>query len=120
MNTESFREYCLSLPLVTEDMPFDDTVVVFRLKGKIFAAIMLDRSELVVMKCDAERAVELREHYDGIEGAWHWNKKYWNQVWLDRGIPDILIQELARHAWEEVNKKLPKKDRVSVSHDLTA
>ena len=112
MNIESFREYCLSLPCATEDMPFDDTVLVFRIKGKIFAAIILDKPELVVMKCDPEKAIELREQYSAIEGAHHWNKKYWNQIWLNKGLEDTLIQELAKHAWDEVNKKLPKKERI--------
>lgn len=113
MNIESFREYCLSLPLVTEDMPYDDTVVAFRLKGKIFAYICVDKPELATMKCDSERAIELRERYAAVEGAWHCNKKYWNQVWFNRDVDDDLLHELARHAYDEVNKKLPKKDRVS-------
>ena len=112
MNIESFRQYCLSLPLVTEDMPYDDTVVAFRLKNKIFACLFLDKPDIVVMKCDAAQAIDLRERYSGIEPAYHCNKKYWNQVYLDRDVPEDLIRQLARHAWEEVNKKLPKKDRV--------
>lgn len=112
MNIEDFRECCLSLLFVTEDMPYDDTVVAFRLKGKIFACIFLDKPQIVVMKCEAERAIELREQYGGVEPAYHCNKKYWNQVYLDRDVPEELIRQLARHAWEEVNKKLPKKDRV--------
>lgn len=112
MNVESFRECCLALPQVTEDMPFDDTVLVFRLKNKIFAAIILDKPELVVMKCDPEKAQELRERYSAVEEAHHWNKKYWNQIWLNRDVDDSLLQELVGHAWDEVNKKLPKKDRI--------
>lgn len=111
MNTEEFRTYCLSLPQVTEDMPFDDTVLTFRIKGKIFAAIILDKPELVVMKCDPERAQRLRERYPSIEGAWHWNRKYWNQIRCDREVGDDLLRELADHAYEEVWKKLPKKLR---------
>lgn len=112
MNIELFREECLRLPFATEDMPFDDTVVVFRLKGKIFGCITLDNPNLVVLKCDPERALELRANYAGIEGAWHWNKTYWNQITLDGSVPDELIVELIHHAYSEVNKKLPKKDRV--------
>lgn len=61
MNIESIRTYCLSLPLVTEDMPFDDTTVVFRVLGKIFLLLDLDRPEWVSMKCDADFAIELRD-----------------------------------------------------------
>ena len=61
MNVETFREFCLSLPYATEDMPFDDTVLVFRLKGKIFACLALDKPDMAVMKCDPVKAEELRE-----------------------------------------------------------
>lgn len=111
MNIESFREYCLSLPLATEDMPFDDQVLVFRLHGKIFACVSMDRPDIASMKCDPELAIELRERYQAVEGAYHWNKKYWNQVWFDRDATDEQIREWVRHAYDEVWKKLPKKLR---------
>ena len=112
MNVETFREFCLSLPYATEDMPFDDTVLVFRLKGKILACLALDKPDMAVMKCDPVKAEELREHYNAVEGAFHWNKKYWNQIFFNRDVNDKLMKELVWHAWHEVNKKLPKKDRV--------
>ena len=112
MDIELFREYCLSLPLATEDMPFDDTVVVFRLKGKIFACITLDKPDIVVLKCDPDKAMELREHYTAIEGAYHWNKKYWNHIYFGRDVKDELLLSLIAHAYNEVNKKLPKRERV--------
>lgn len=112
MNIETLREYCLSLPFVTEDMPFDDTVLVFRLKSKIFACLTLDKPDLIVMKCNPERALELRDRFEAIEPAWHWNKKYWNQIHIDNDVDRPLMEELLRHAYNEVNAKLPKKDRV--------
>ncbi|MBR4803617.1 MAG: MmcQ/YjbR family DNA-binding protein [Bacteroidales bacterium] len=112
MDIERFRMLCLSLPQATEDMPFDDTVVVFRLKGKIFACIATDTPELAVMKCDPERAMELRERYSCVEGAYHWNKKYWNQIRFNEDVDDKMFVALIAHAYNEVNRKLPKKDRV--------
>lgn len=112
MDLETFRTTCLSLPLVTEDMPYDDTVVAFRLKGKIFAMLMLDKPDIVVLKCDADKAVELRETFSSVEGAYHCNKKYWNQIALNGDIDDKTLAQLITHAWLEVNKKLPKKDRL--------
>ena len=112
MNIETFRECCLRQPLATEDMPFDDTVVVFRLQGKIFACIPLDRPDIAVLKCDPEYALELRERYPAIEGARHWNRKYWNQIHLDRLHDDELLVRLVRHSWLEVNRKLPLKLRI--------
>lgn len=101
------------MPYATEDMPFDDTVVVFRIKRKIFGCIALDKPDLIVLKCDAEYAQELRATYPGIEGAHHWGKKYWNQILLDGNVDDMLIYQLIRHAYSEVNNKLPKKDRIN-------
>ncbi|MCQ2286758.1 MAG: MmcQ/YjbR family DNA-binding protein [Bacteroidales bacterium] len=113
MNIEFFREYCLSLPFVTEDMPYDDTVVAFRLKGKIFAYLSLNRPDLCAMKCDPARAIELREYYKAIEPAWHCNKKYWNDIHFNSDVNEELLCQLILHAYDEVNKKLPKKDRVN-------
>lgn len=102
----------MALPFVTEDMPFDDTVVVFRLKGKIFGCIATDKPDLAVLKCDPEKAEQLRERYSAIEGAYHWNKKYWNQIRFNADVDDNLFLGLVAHAYNEVNKKLPKRERV--------
>lgn len=112
MNTETFREFCLSLPFVSEDMPFDDTNVVYRIRGKIFANIPTDQPNVVVLKCAPDIATELRMRYNSIQGAWHWNKKYWNSILLDGSVPDSLVEKLTEHAYDEVNKKLPKYIRI--------
>ena len=114
MDIEKFREYCLSLPCVTEDFPFDETVLVFRVKNKIFACVCLDKPELGVLKCDPEYAIELRDHYMAIEPAWHWNKKYWNQIWFNRDATDEFLCKLINHSFAEVVKKLPKKDQIDL------
>ena len=93
-------------------MPYDDTVVAFRLKGKIFGCLFLDKPWLVVMKCDPDVALDLRDRYAAVEPAYHCNKRYWNQVTLNRDVDSTLFQAMAAHAYNEVNKKLPKKDRV--------
>lgn len=99
----------LSLPNVTEDLPFDETTLVFRLHNKIFGCLALEKPEWVTLKCDPEKAIELREQYSDIEGAYHWNKKFWNQIRLDGNVPDETIRLLARHGYNEIVKKLPKK-----------
>ncbi len=111
MDIEKFREYCLSLPCVTEDYPFDETVLVFRVKNKIFACVCLDKPDLSVLKCDPDYAVELRDHYMAIEPAWHWNKQYWNQIWFNRDVTDEFLCKLINHSFAEVVKKLPKKEQ---------
>ena len=79
MDIESAREYCLALPQTTEDFPFDETTLVFRIGGKIFAMMDLENTEWFVLKCQPEYAIELRERHPEIVPAWHMNKKHWNQ-----------------------------------------
>ena len=110
MNIEELREYCLSLKGATEDMPFEDEILVFRVWGKWFAVIPLDEPDLKIsVKCDPVKAIELRERYHCVEAAWHFNKKYWNTIILNRDMEDETVQYWIRHSVEEVVKKLPKK-----------
>ena len=111
MNVESLRDYCLSLPLATEDFPFDETTLVFRVVGKIFAMLDLERPDVVSLKCNPDYALQLREEHPEISGAWHMNKKYWNQVNLSGHLEDELVQGLVRHSYAEVVKKLTRKER---------
>ena len=111
MNVESLREYCLSLPLATEDFPFDETTLVFRVVGKIFAMLDLERPDVVSLKCNPDYALQLREEHPEISGAWHMNKKYWNQVNLSGHLEDELVQGLVRHSYAEVVKKLTRQER---------
>lgn len=111
MNIETAREYALSKKAATEDMPFGDDILVIRVMGKMFLCISLNTPDRITMKCDPEYAIELRDRYNAIEGAWHFNKKYWNQVLFDRDADDKLIRQLIDHSYEEVIKKLTKKTR---------
>ncbi len=111
MNVESVREYCLSLPLTTEDMAFGEDHLLFRIVNKIFVCMSLDGSECLAMKCEPEYAQELRARYPGIVPAWHWNKKYWNQLSLGCAFDDEFIKALIRHSYSEAVRKLPKKIR---------
>ena len=112
MNIESIRDYCLSLPATSEYFPFDETTLAFRVANKIFAMIDLDNTEWFVLKCDPDYAVELRESHPEITGAWHMNKKHWNQINLYGQLSDELIQSLIRHSYDLVVKKLPKKTKL--------
>ena len=90
MNIEDIRNYCLAKPLATEDSAFGPDGILFRVYNKIFAYIDLDRPDLVVTKCNPDYAIALRDKYNGIRGAWHWNKKYWNEVMFDTDVPDEI------------------------------
>ena len=112
MDIEAAREYCLSKKATTEDTPFGEDVLVIRVMGKMFLCINLNTPDRITMKCDPEYALELRERYNAIEGAWHFNKKYWNQIAITHGdVPDALIRSLIDHSYNEVVKKLPRKLR---------
>ena len=109
MNIEEVREYCLSLPQVTEDFPFDETTLAFRIEQKIFAMVDLENTQWFVLKCEPEYALDLRERHPEISGAWHMNKKYWNQLNLFETLTDELVKHLIRHSYNEVIKKLSRK-----------
>jgi predicted DNA-binding protein (MmcQ/YjbR family) len=114
MNIESYREYCLSLPAVTEDTPFDQTTLAFRVGGKIFCLCDIESFEFINLKCDPLRAIELREQYPGIRPGYHMNKKHWNSVYTDGSISDQLIQELTVHSYELIRDSLPKNVRKEI------
>jgi predicted DNA-binding protein (MmcQ/YjbR family) len=110
MNIEELREYCLSIKDATEDMPFGDDLLVLRVLDKWFAVIPLDDPELnISVKCDPTKAIELRERYKCVTAAWHFNKKYWNNIILNYDMDDETVKFWIRHSVEEVVKKLPKK-----------
>ncbi|WP_339923861.1 MmcQ/YjbR family DNA-binding protein [uncultured Cyclobacterium sp.] len=109
MNIETFREYCLSKPGVTEDTPFDHNTLCFRIGNKIFAILDIDKFESVNLKCDPEQAVLLREKHDGIRPGYHMNKKHWNTVSCDGRVPSPLMLELVDHSYSLVYSSLPKK-----------
>lgn len=111
MDVETAREYCLSKKQVSEGFPFDRTSLVLKVMDKMFALIDLEKCEHISLKCDPEYAVELRERYSSIDGAYHFNKKYWNQVRLDGDANDELIRRLIDHSYEEVLKKFTRKLR---------
>ena len=112
MNIEEAREYCLSLKNATECFPFDDVSLVFKVEEKMFLLLPLDADEpCVSLKCSTDYTEELRERYAAVEGAYHFNKKYWNQVFLNGDADDKLIKSLIDHAYEEVLKKFTKKMR---------
>jgi predicted DNA-binding protein (MmcQ/YjbR family) len=109
MNLESFCEYCLSKPCATENMPFGPDVLVFKVSGKMFALAALDEVPTTVnLKCDPDLALELRDRYEQITPGYHMNKKHWNTVEVERGIPDPELRKMIDHSYDLVAKGLPK------------
>ena len=111
MNIEEVREYCLTLPYVTED-EFCPEVITFRIEGKWFMLLWLNAPEpRVAVKCDPTIAIELRESYRGIEPAYHMNKRMWNDLYMNRDLEDDDVKKWIKHSYDEVVKKLPKSVR---------
>ena len=113
MDIEQLRTYCLQMKGTDEAFPFDETTLVFRVMGKIFAAISLNNPWRVTLKCNADYAIELRDQYESIAGAWHWNKKYWNQIDFNGDVDDNLILHLVDHSYNEVIKNFNRKLRLA-------
>lgn len=114
MTLDFFRKHCLSFPRVTEDTPFDANTLCFRVGGKIFAILDMEVFDYVNLKCDPERAVELRERFPGITPGYHMNKKLWNSVSVRGNVPDSLILELAGLSYSLIRDSLPKKLKESL------
>ncbi len=115
MHIEALREYCITKKGVTESFPFDETTLVFKVMGKMFALTGLDRIPAAVnLKCDPERSAMLREEYDGaITGAFHMSKLHWNTVILQEVPPQLTI-ELIDHSYDLVVSKMTKKLRAEL------
>lgn len=109
MNIETYRNYCLSFPGVTEGFPFDNKTLVFKVMNKMFALTDVEDFAFINLKCDPERAVQLREQYEGISPGWHMNKQHWNSVKPDVDVNDQLLEELILHSYNLVVASLPHK-----------
>ena len=121
MALDRFRKHCLRLPGVTEETPFGPDALVFKVgpptrkasdgQARMFALAPLAYFDFVNLKCDPERAVELRAEHAGITPGYHMNKVHWNSVACDGSVPDRLILELVDHSYALVRAALPKKVR---------
>lgn len=117
MNIEEVRSYCLSKAGSTESFPFDNDTLVFKVMGKMFALLPLERAPSISLKCEPEYAIELRAHYPGlIEGAYHMNKKHWNMVYLEGNLEEKLILSLIDHSYDLIVSKLKKADREKLNN----
>lgn len=115
MDLETFREYCLKKRGASEDTPFGDDVLVFKVTGKMFALASLDEVPATAnLKCDPDFALELRDRYEQVRPGYHMNKKHWNTVELDSGIPDTELRKMIDHSYELVVKGLPKAARAKL------
>ncbi|MEZ4988000.1 MAG: MmcQ/YjbR family DNA-binding protein [Saprospiraceae bacterium] len=113
MDFDSFHAYCAAKKGVEETFPFDEVTLVFKVMGKMFALCGLDNVEFSMnLKCDPERAVQLREEFpDEITPGYHMSKVHWNTVYSRGGVPEALLYELIDHSYDLVVASLPKKTK---------
>ena len=109
MNIEEIREYCISKKGTEEAFPFDEVTLVFKVMNKMYALLSLDKGTSINLKCEPEKAIELRETYNAIIPGFHMNKKHWNTVDYKSNLPDTLVKELIDHSYELVVSSLTKK-----------
>lgn len=111
MYIDELREYCMAKPFVTEGFPFDEDTLVFKVDGKMFALVSLSDPSQVNLKCDPERAVELREQYGSVRPGYHMSKTHWNTVGLQDDLDEAFLMELIDHSYDEVVRGFTRKRR---------
>jgi predicted DNA-binding protein (MmcQ/YjbR family) len=112
MNVEDISEYCLSKKGVAEDFPFDEETLVFKVMGKMFALIPLERIPLQInLKCNPRLTDEFRERYEAVQPGYHMNKKHWNTVLIDGSLRKEIILKWIDHSYDMVVKGLKKSEK---------
>jgi len=109
MNIEDFRNYCISKNAVSEEFPFDQETLVFKVAGKMFAITDIEKFKSINLKCDPEEAIIRREKYAAVCPGYHMNKKHWNTIDMDDSISDSILQSWIDESYDLVIKSFPKK-----------
>lgn len=120
MDIVDFREYCLSLPEVEECLPFDEVTLVFKVGGKMFAVVGLDNPIGFVVKCDPERAILLRDRYEQVKAAFHFNKRHWNSLRFEGRMSDEQLRREILHSYLLVVQQnvVPKARRLELLQQI--
>jgi predicted DNA-binding protein (MmcQ/YjbR family) len=106
MNIETLREYCLSKKEARETFPFGPDTLVYKVREKVFLITGLDAEQLSFnVKCDPDKAIELREQFDCVKPGWHMNKKHWNTITVDGSVPNRLLKEWIDQSYDLVAGK---------------
>jgi predicted DNA-binding protein (MmcQ/YjbR family) len=119
MTIQDYYDYCLAKKGVTEHFPFDEDTLVFKVGGKMFALSSLvqwEKGEASInLKCDPDRALELRAQYEAIAPGYHMSKVHWNTVTVDGDVPEKMLRELIDHSYELIFKSLTKKLQAEIA-----
>ena len=116
MHVEDLRAYLLAKPGATEELPFGPQALVYKVMGKMFALVAWDESPVYVsLKCEPDRALELRAVFSAVRGAYHFNKKHWNMVFFDGSVPEPELLAMIDDSYDLVVRGLPKTKREKVA-----
>ncbi len=116
MQADMFREYCLGKPGATEETPFGPEHLVFKVGGKMFALLGYEEVPVTAnLKCDPDRALELRDRYEQVRPGYHMNKRHWNTVEIGGGLPDAEVRQMIDHSYALVVAGLPKATRAKLT-----
>ena len=109
MHIEEFRDYCLAKEDVEESTPFGPDVLVFKVKGKMFALYYIDEFKRINLKCEPARAIELREEFEEITPAYHMNKEHWNSLSPQGSLSNSMIFQLVDDSYDLILASMKKK-----------
>ena len=114
MNIETFRKYCLAKKGVTEEFPFGEETLVYKVMGKMFALTDVESFESINLKVDPEEGAQLREQHPAVQPGYHMNKKHWVTVLVDGSIPDKMLMKWVDNSYQLVVTSLTKKQRAEL------
>ncbi|MBY5958419.1 MmcQ/YjbR family DNA-binding protein [Membranicola marinus] len=114
MNIENFRDYCLSLPGTSESLPFGPDTLVFKVGTKMFALTDIENFESINLKCDPDKAIDLRARHPEVKPGYHMNKRHWNTIEITHRISDDEYRTWIRASYDLVFAKLTKKEQESI------
>lgn len=115
MDLEKVRLQCLSKLGASESFPFDNQTLVFKVGGKIFALLDVEHTESINVKCEPEKAIELRERFISVMPGYHMNKKHWNTIQFNKDLSDKLILDCIDESYRLVYQSLSKKQRSEIT-----
>ncbi len=115
MDLEKVRLQCLSKLGASESFPFDNQTLVFKVGGKIFALLYVEQTESINLKCEPEKAIELRERFISVIPGYHMNKKHWNTIQFNKDLCDQLILDCIDESYQLVYQSLSKKQRSEIT-----
>ena len=116
MTIDEYRDFCLSLKGTTENLPFDESTLVFKIMNKMFALVNIDKYDFVNLKCQPEECEKLRNEYEGITPGWHMSKKHWVSVKTNGSVNDKIFRELTQNSYNLIVSKLKKKQKEELNN----